>query len=408
MVALWYAGARQLGEHLGFAHHGPAIIGLGVFWSKPFLWFDLYFLAAIAVFVGAWRVADPIPWWRWSVLGSALLVFVSYVQVQFQVALNDWFGPFYDTIQAALSQSHPVTPEQYYGLLATFIGLAVGFVIQSVLVQFFISHYVFRWRTAMNQYYVANWGRLRRIEGASQRIQEDTMRFATTTEGLGLNLINSVMTLIAFTPVLLQLSQHIRRLPIVGQIPGGLLMAAALWAIVGTGFVALVGIRLPGLEFRNQRVEAAYRKELVYGEDRADRASPTELSALFDAVRRNYFTLYFNFTYFNVARFLYLQVNSIIAYVALGPTILAGANSLGLLQRTISAFSQVLSSCQYLVTSWQTIVELQSIYKRLRSFEATLGQGPAAHRANGRALTRRFSPSRRRSAPGRRYAGHLW
>ena len=50
--------------------------------------------------------------------------------------------------------------------------------------RFFVSHYVFRWRTAMNNYYMANWPRLRHIEGASQRVQEDTMRFARTMEGL--------------------------------------------------------------------------------------------------------------------------------------------------------------------------------------------------------------------------------
>ena len=38
----------------------------------------------------------------------------------------------------------------------------------------------------MNDFYVAQWGRLRTIEGASQRIQEDTMRFAQTIEDLGL------------------------------------------------------------------------------------------------------------------------------------------------------------------------------------------------------------------------------
>ena len=32
------------------------------------------------------------------------------------------------------------------------------------------------------------------------------------------------------------------------------------------------------LEFKNQRVEAAYRKELVYGEDHADRAQPPTIA----------------------------------------------------------------------------------------------------------------------------------
>ena len=54
----------------------------------------------------------------------------------------------------------------------------------------------------------------------------------------------------------------------------------------GTVFLATVGIKLPGLEFKNQRVEAAYRKELVYGEDDETRAKPPTLAELFGNVRR--------------------------------------------------------------------------------------------------------------------------
>ena len=44
-----------------------------------------------------------------------------------------------------------------------------------------------------------------------------------------------------------------------------------------------------------------------------------------------------------------------------------------------TAFSQVSNSFQFLVNSWGTIVELISIYKRLRAFEATIkGAAPAA------------------------------
>ena len=52
------------------------------------------------------------------------------------------------------------------------------------------------------------------------------------------------------------------------------MIAAIGWSIFGTALLAVAGIKLPGLEFRNQRVEAAYRKELVYGEDDAERAEP--------------------------------------------------------------------------------------------------------------------------------------
>ena len=61
----------------------------------------------------------------------------------------------------------------------------------------------------MNDYYVERWNKLRKIEGASQRVQEDTMRFASIMENLGVSFLDSIMTLIAFLPVLAALSVHV-------------------------------------------------------------------------------------------------------------------------------------------------------------------------------------------------------
>lgn len=224
----------------------------------------------------------------------------------------------------------------------------------------------------MNDYYMANWSKLRHIEGASQRVQEDTMRFSQTMEGLGVAFVDSILTLIAFLPVLAQLSVHITELPLVGPVPYSLVVAAIVWSLFGTVLLAVVGIKLPGLEFRNQRVEAAYRKELVYGEDHEDRAQPPTVAELFANVRKNYFRLYFHYAYFNVVRSGFGQADAIFASLILIPTIAAGKITLGIWQQISTAFGQVSSSFQYLVNAWPTIVELLSIYKRLRAFEATL------------------------------------
>ena len=165
-------------------------------------------------------------------------------------------------------------------------------------------------------------------------------------------------------------------LPLVGAIPYPLVIAAVSWSIFGTVLLAVVGVKLPGLEFRNQRVEAAYRKELVYGEDDESRAQPETLRELFANMRKNYFTLYWNYVYFDVTRYLYLQSDAMFATFLLVPTIAVGKITLGLFQQIVSAFTQVSSSFQYLVNSWPTIVELISIYKRLRAFEATLEGAP--------------------------------
>jgi peptide/bleomycin uptake transporter len=378
-IAIWYGFGEQLRAALGVfapASNAAPIIGVAVFWSPQFLWFYVYYWAAVAIFAAFWMFYAPHPWARWSILGSALIIFATYYQVQVSVAVNDWYGPFYDMVQAALSRSRPVTLAEFYGGLISFAGIALMAVVIAVLTRFFVSHYIFRWRTAMNDYYMAHWSMLRSIEGASQRVQDDTMRFSSTMESLGVSLIDSIMTLIAFLPVLLRLSANVTELPIVGEVPYSLVIAAILWSLFGTGVLAAVGIKLPGLQFRNQRVEAAYRKELVYGEDDMRRAQPPAVNELFANVRRNYFRLYFHYMYFNIARILYLQTDNIFPYIVLAPTIVAGKITLGPLQQILNAFAQVRSSFQYLVNSWTTIVELLSIYKRLRGLDATIRGEP--------------------------------
>jgi hypothetical protein len=63
----------------------------------------------------------------------------------------------------------------------------------------------------------------------------------------------------------------------------------------------------------------------------------------------------------------------LVPYIAIGPTLVAGAVTLGVMQQIVRAFGRVESSFQYLVNSWTTIVELISVYKRLRAFESCIG-----------------------------------
>jgi peptide/bleomycin uptake transporter len=288
------------------------------------------------------------------------------------VAINNWRRPFFDSIQDALGGEAQVLSSDLYYLMIVFAQIAFVSLAVFVLTRFFVSHYIFRWRTAMNFYYTGQWQKLRTIEGAAQRVQEDTMRFAAIMEGLGVSIIDSVMTLIAFLPVLLSLSEYVTILPLIGEIPAPLVNAAIFWSIFGTIFLATVGIKLPGLEFRNQRVEASLRKELVYGEDDANRATPQSIGELFNNVRKNYFRLYFHYLYFNVARSFYLQADNIFSYLILIPTIVAGKITFGILQQILTAFGQVSNSFQYIVNAWPTIIELISIFKRLQAFESTL------------------------------------
>lgn len=373
-MVLWYSGGNTWGTFIGFAkgyHDALLPVGVSRFWSPTFLWFYLWFLVSTALFAGFWKTISNNPWQRWSIWGSAFILFNIWFGVQVSVAINAWYVPFWDLIQKMLS-SGGGDLSALYSETMVFLYIAMVAVTLAVINAFFTSHYVFRWRTAMNEYYTEHWEQLRHIEGASQRVQEDTMRFATIMEDLGVELVKAVMILIAFLPILFQLSKHVPVLPIVGELEHSLVWAAIVWAAFGTILLMVVGIKLPGLQFNNQKVEAAYRKELVYGEDHADRAKPATLRELFSKVRKNYFRLYFHYAYFNLVATWYKQLDILYSLVVLFPAIASGKMTLGLINQIGGVFDKVRESFQYLISSWKTIIELLSIYKRLKAFESIL------------------------------------
>ena len=311
-------------------------------------------------------------WLLWAWLGSAIILSSLWIQVKIDVKINEWFGQFYDMIQKALAKPNAITIEEYWTSLFSFITLAGIYVAVYVVVSFFTAHFLFRWRAAMVEWYHSVYDRARKIEGAAQRVQEDTIKFSRIMESLGTSFIESIMVLIQFIPILLGLSVGI---PIFffGDWQYGLITGALIWTLGGTIFLIGLGwiLRLVGVEYDLQKKEAAYRKILVIAED-DENVRPKTIEELFDNVRSIHFLSYTRYLYFNVGRMAYLQANVLSAYVFLAPAIVAGVVTLGVMQQIIRAFGRVEGSMQYLLKAWPTIIELASVYKRLREFESQI------------------------------------
>jgi len=311
-------------------------------------------------------------WFLWSWFGSFVILSSLWVQVKIDVKINEWFGKFYDMIQKALAKPNAITIGEYWESLFSFISLAGLYVAVYVVISFFTAHYLFRWRAAMVEWYHSVYDRASKIEGAAQRVQEDTIKFSRIMESLGTSLIESMMVLFQFIPILLGLSVGI---PIYffGDWQYGLITGALLWTLGGTIFLIALGwvLRLVGVEYDLQKKEAAYRKLLVIAEDDGS-VRPKRIEELFDDVRSIHFLSYIRYLYFNIGRMAYLQANVLSAYVFLAPAIVAGVVTLGVMQQIIRAFGRVEGSMQYLLKAWPTIIELASVYKRLREFETRI------------------------------------
>lgn len=307
-------------------------------------------------------------WALWAWGGLLVLVAIVFITVQQTVKLNTWYGQFYDLLQK---------PEQVGGLamfwdfMQQFAWIAFPYMLLRSFETYLASHYAFRWRQALTENYLPRWQRTgTTVEGASQRIQEDCMRFARQTENLGLGLVRAVLTLLSFIPILWALSTGIAIAWL--KFEGSLFWVALVTALGGTAISWLVGIRLPGLEYNNQRTEAALRKDLVYAEDERSRMDLPTVLGLFAGVRLNNFRLFNHYVYFHLWSNFYTQAMSIFPFLLMAPSLFTGLITLGVITQVSNAFSEVNGAFSYLIVRWTDITELRSIYKRLSEFEQAL------------------------------------
>ncbi len=305
----------------------------------------------------------------WAYLGSAVILSSLWITVKIDVMINEWFGEFYDMIQKALGTPNAVSMTEYIAGLVSFGKLAALSIVLGLATSYLVSHFLFRWRASMVEWYHSVYDKARTIEGASQRVQEDTIKFSRIVEGLGVSFIEAIMVLVEFFPILVALSIGI---PIMwfGDWQYGLITGAIVWAVGGT--ILMIGLawilRLVGIEYDLQKKEAAYRKILVVAEDDGT-VRPKKLDELFEGVRTIHYKSYLQYLYFNIGRLAYLQTNVLVGYIFLAPAIVGGLMTLGVMQQILRAFGRVEGSMQYLFKSWPTIIELVSVYKRLREFE---------------------------------------
>jgi len=309
-------------------------------------------------------------WLFWSWGGALFIILSLFSQTWIDVKINEWYKGFYDLLQKAPERD---ISEFYEGIMI-FMKLAIPYVIIYTITNYFTRLWAFRWREAMTYSYMPYWKAAdAKVEGASQRIQEDSMNFAKIVESIGLQIIRALMLLIAFIPILWGLSENVI-IPFFKDISGSLVVVSLTASLGGLIISWIVGIKLPGLEYNNQKVEAAFRKELVYGEDdRVNYAGPGIILQLFTGIKFNYHKLFLHYGYFDLWIIMYNQTMVIVPYLLMGPGLFTGAMTLGVLVQTSSAFGQVQGSFSLFLQNWTRITELRSIYRRLSEFEAAIG-----------------------------------
>ena len=118
-------------------------------------------------------------WLLWS-WGGAFFIFLSLLsQTWIDVKINEWYKGFYDLLQKATERDI----SEFYDGIILFMKLAIPYVIIYTVTNYFTRLWAFRWREAMTFSYMPYWRATEaKVEGSSQRIQEDCMNFAKIVE----------------------------------------------------------------------------------------------------------------------------------------------------------------------------------------------------------------------------------
>ncbi len=331
-----------------------------------------------------WTLAGP--YWRsderWKSGGILLAVIaLNLGSVYITVLINLWYALFYNALQERDFSAFSYQIVRFSVLAAIYIVAGVYRIYLRQMLQI-------RWRNWLTQRYVARWLQndayyhLQLSGGATdnpdQRIQEDINSFIAQTLLLGLGLLDAAVTLASFAAILWGLSGT---LEIAGlAIPGYMLWAAILYAIVGTWLVNRIGRPLIGLNYQQQQYEADLRFSLVRLRENAEgialyggeKPELNTVSARFANVVSNWWGIMRRqklLTFFSSG---YSQIAIIFPYVVAAPRYFAGAFQLGELMQTAQAFSQVQTALSWFVSSYTDLADWKATVNRLVGFERAL------------------------------------
>lgn len=323
---------------------------------------------------------------RWA--GRVLLAAVIALQL-FQVWLNVQFNTWYNAFYTALQDKDWDT---FIWQLGVFSLLAAFFIVSAVYQLYLQQWLQIRWRNWLTQRYLGRWlgqgthYRMRlkgdQADNPDQRIADDVREFVDSTLSIGIALLGSVVTLVSFVVILWNLSSATPLM--IGQksfeIPGYLVWAALIYAILGTWVTHLVGRPLIKLDFDQQRYEADFRFALVRLRENAEEVAllageeseGVRLRDRFGSVIRNWYEIMRRRKRLTFLTAGYSQVAIIFPFIVVSPVYFFGSMTLGGLMQIASAFGQVQSALSFFVTAYTAIANWKAVLNRLTGFEASI------------------------------------
>jgi len=349
--------------------------------SSPVLWVAAISLALSSLCFGAvWRQLRQ-RWLQWALL--TFLLFLSLTVNRLNVMISFIFR-FIDT---ALQQKEEPTFWQFliiYGvLIISAIPILVIYRYTRLKLGLFwrewlTNHFLDRYFNQRAYYDLDSNAANTEIDNPDQRISEDVRSFTGTTLSFLLDILDSILTLYAFTGILYGISRP-------------LALGLVVYATIGTAIAILAGRKLIKINFDQLRYEADFRYSLVHVRDNAEsiafyQGEDQELRQIlhrFGAALRNFNLLIIWQAIIDIFQYAYNYFTRIVPYVIVAPLYFRGVRDFGTITQATIAFSQVLSALSIVANQIQSISSFAAGINRLGSFYEFL-EDPALRHTGAR------------------------
>ncbi len=329
---------------------------------------------------------------RWVLLALAGAVLaVILMTAAAQVALNAWNTPFYNAVSAR------DVPE-FVHQLGVFFAIAGALLVLNVAQMWLamsaqlklragLMHALLdRWLAPLRAFHLAHAGVLG--VNPDQRLHEDARHLTELSTTLAIGLLQASVLLGVFIVVLWRLSAGFA-FTLAGHtivIPGYMVWAATLYALVGSAASWWVGSSLIRYNAERYGREAELRSALVRVSDQVDTISlyrgeaserrllDVDLAHVFAAMRE-LVTATTNLTWVTAG---YGWLTQVVPILVASPIYFTGHISFGGLMMSVGAFNQVQSSLRWFVDNFGAIADWRATLYRVATFHEAIRAAPAA------------------------------
>lgn len=304
-----------------------------------------------------------------------LLVCLSVQYSRLHLGVTRWFAEIYnllvDSFNSRCGESYITDIRAKMLNLPKFLVLLC---VLRALSSFFLATLLLDWRSFESKSLVEGWVFIKRVEGVSQRIQEDTLHVVKLVSSLFFRIVVSTSRSLAHVPMLVEHSRKVGGIPpFPDDFQYSLLVYLVASVLLSTLGAYLASNKMSSKIMAKEAVEAELRKQLILGEEGAPKLNLALIRhTLISELKLIHTDMYFYSLKCGLTSESLTALIEFLPTLLLIPAIVRRDITIGGRAAIIRCFNTVTTGVTCFFFCWDDISELCAALRRLRALEDSL------------------------------------